>query len=159
MTLSFWQGQPFLALSPACWQVSGWNLLSQAGHNQEKSQQRESSSAPKVPQGGVTRIATTCHSWASVLHPCCATTQLLQDSHKPLAHSLHFWGLCFAGGILLTPAGLPMLLGSCTHCISFWMWTHAWRFKPSLKSVRLESKWSPWQGLCHLGNGICLRHH
>lgn len=150
------------ALSPACWWVSGWTLWSQAGawvlELTEEPAERKDICSPGA-SGGVTPMGTTCHSHAGVLHPCCATAQPLQDGHTPLAHSLHFWGLCFARSVLLPAAGLPMLLDGCTHCTSFQMWSHTLRFKPSLKSVRPESKWSTWQGLCHLSKGIHLRQY
>lgn len=141
MTPSFWQGQPFPALSPARWQVSGWNLLSQAGAwvpelGEEPAERKDiclqGASGWCDAAGGQPPLLCWCPA------PCCATAQPLQDAHMALAHSLHFcWGLCFAEGVLLTAAELPMLPGGCTHYTSVLMRTHI-RFKREKEDLSLH---------------------
>lgn len=144
MTPSFWQGQPFPALSLACWEVSGWNLLSQAGAWVLELREEPAERNDLCPEG----VSVWCDPYGDNLPhlcgcpaPCCATAQLLPDAHMLQAHSSHFcWGLCFARRVLVSATRLPMLSGGCTHYNSFLMRIHTWRFKPSLKSVRPESK-------------------
>lgn len=81
--------------SSLSWSVSGWNLLSQAAA--WVPELWEEPSAPKMSQGGVTRMGVTSGDilplpyWhpAPLLCHCPASA----GSSLPLAHSLHFcWG-------------------------------------------------------------------